>query len=341
METLSRKEKILKLIVEEFIKSGQPVGSSTLIDIYDLPYSSATIRNEMASLEEEGLLEKTHTSSGRVPSSKGYRYYVEHLRDEVLDSNLKYQLQSLFDVSKEIQIKDAISKASEIISELTNLTSVVLGPKSNNECIQKINIVSLSTNSAVAIIVTDRGHVESKNFEISDKITFNDLETVVNIINDRIVGTPINEVIDKVDAIKPLLAEKVQNFEIIFKAFVEAFLKFTYDHVEIHGRENLLQHKEFTNDIEKLKKFVNILEQDDIWRQLANNEGVKIQIGRENSLVELDDKTIITAEIKVDDNDSGTLALIGPTRMDYDRALAAIEYVQLKLNELFSKKGDK
>lgn len=335
MRPLNRKEQILKLIVEEFIKTAEPVGSSTLLKEYGLTFSSATIRNEMAELENMGFLEKTHTSSGRIPSAKGYRYYVDNLREKVEDDVIKNQIQSLFEVNKSIQVEEAIKHSCEIISQLTNLTSVVLGPNAQTERMQKIQLVPIDDKSTVAVFVTDRGHVEHRIFELPENVSFENLETCVNILNDRIVGTPISQVADKVNLLKPLIAERVEHFEVIFKAFLEAFLKFTYERVSVFGKANLFEHKEFTNDIEKLKKFVTLLDKKDVWEKLETAEGIMVKIGSENSLTEMNDVSIVTADIRVSKDQKGTVALIGPTRMDYQRVLSAVEYLQEQLNKFF------
>ncbi|MCK9199301.1 MAG: heat-inducible transcriptional repressor HrcA, partial [Bacilli bacterium] len=217
MQELNRKQRILKLIVEEFVKTAEPVGSHSLIDKYNLPYSSATIRSEMAELENLGYLEKTHTSSGRVPSPMGYRYYVDSLREKnCIDDDTKEKIQALFS-QKDIQINEVIKHGCEIISQMTNLTSVMLGPDSNEECLSKVQLMPLTSTSAVALFVTDRGHVEHKIFSIPDSIAMNDLENCVEILNDRISGTKISQVVDKVNSIKPILADAVKQHEVIFK----------------------------------------------------------------------------------------------------------------------------
>ena len=151
MTNYSRKERILKLIVEQFIQTAQPVGSQTLINEYNLPYSSATIRNEMSELEKDGLIEKPHTSAGRIPSNKGYRYYIERLREKEIDQDVKTKMHELFS-SHDIAINEIVKHGCEIISQMTNLTSVVLGPNSSNELLSKIQYIPLNNNSAVAVL---------------------------------------------------------------------------------------------------------------------------------------------------------------------------------------------
>jgi len=335
MKSMNRKERILKLIVEQFIQTAEPVGSHSLMNEEGLHCSSATIRNEMAELESMGFLEKTHTSSGRVPSAKGYRYYVDHLRDSVQDDELRYQIQSLFDVNQKLNVEEAIKNGCEIISQMTNLTSVVLGPDAQFESLKKIQLIPIDEHAAVAIFVTDSGHVEHRTFAIPSGVSFKDLETCVNVVGERIVGTPISKVVDKVEALKPLLAEKIQNYEVVFKAFLEAFIKFAYERVSVYGTTNMFNQPEFVNDVERLRKFVALLENDKAWSSLANVEGVSVKIGHENQLTEFDDLSVISAEIKVDDTQRGRVVLLGPTRMDYQKALNAVEYLQKQLNEFF------
>lgn len=158
---LSRRELILKYIVEYFIKHAQPIGSNTLIETYGLKCSSATIRNEMMELENAGYLEKTHTSSGRVPSSKGYRYYIDHLREKDIDESIKHNLAVIFN-EKSKSIEDVIKESCQILSHMTNLASVVLGPEASEEHLVSIQFIPLSQNSATAVFVTDKGYVETR-----------------------------------------------------------------------------------------------------------------------------------------------------------------------------------
>ncbi|MDR1782203.1 MAG: heat-inducible transcription repressor HrcA, partial [Bacilli bacterium] len=161
----SRQIAILKAIIDDFILNATPIGSKTLQANYHLPYSSATIRNEMALLEEYGLLEKTHTSSGRVPSKAGYRYYVDNLTENKYDKSIEDAINDLFN-DKRLAISDAIKKSCDLISEMTNYTSIALGNDAQNEILNKIELLPLSANSLVIVIVTNSGKVESKIFNI-------------------------------------------------------------------------------------------------------------------------------------------------------------------------------
>lgn len=338
MTKYSRKEKILKLIIEQFIQTATPVGSQTLINKYNLPYSSATIRNEMSELEQEGYIEKPHTSAGRVPSSKGYRFYIEHLRDTEIDEEVKSKMQELFS-AKDIAINEIIKHGCEIIAQMTNLTSIVLGPDSSKETLSKIQYIPLNNNSAVAVFVTSKGHVESKTFNVPNGVSVDEIGTCVDIMNDRLVGTPINDIIDKMDSLKPILAERITQHEIIFRAFLEAFIKFTNERVAVFGRNNILEQPEFTSDINKLRKLVNLIENDEIWKKIVGEgDHLSIKIGKENQLMELDDVTLVSKPIRLSNNEYGTIALIGPTRMNYNKVISALEYLSEKIDTMLKER---
>ena len=337
---LNRRQRLLKLIVEEFINKAEPVGSNTLIEKHDLPYSSATIRAEMAELEAEGYLEKTHTSSGRVPSTEGYRYYVKYLRDvNNVDDDVKDKIHQLFS-QRDVAINEIIKHSCEIISQMSNLTTVMLGPDSKEERLSKVQLVSLNEQSAVAVFVTDRGHVEHKIFAIPQGISLSELESAVEIINKRITNTKLSEIVEKINAIKPLIAESIKQHELIFKAFLEAFLQFASDNVSIFGRGNLLDKPEFNTNINRLRKLVNMFENKSVWKQFGNEDAISIQIGNENSDVEFDDLSVVSANVSLSQNQKGKIALVGPIRMDYSKVVATLKYLQDELDRYFSEESE-
>jgi heat-inducible transcriptional repressor len=337
---LNRRQRLLKLIVEEFINKAEPVGSNTLIEKHDLPYSSATIRAEMAELEAEGYLEKTHTSSGRVPSTEGYRYYVKYLRDvNNVDDDVKDKIHQLFS-QRDVAINEIIKHSCEIISQMSNLTTVMLGPDSKEERLSKVQLVSLNEQSAVAVFVTDRGHVEHKIFAIPPGISLSELESAVEIINKRITNTKLSEIIEKINAIKPLIAESIKQHELIFKAFLEAFLQFASDNVSVFGRGNLLDKPEFNTNINRLRKLVNMFENKSVWKQFGSDDAISIQIGNENSDVEFDDLSVVSANVSLSQNQKGKIALVGPIRMDYSKVVATLKYLQDELDRYFSEESE-
>ncbi|MER2010103.1 MAG: heat-inducible transcriptional repressor HrcA, partial [Psychrobacillus sp.] len=192
---------ILQVTVDDFIDTAQPVGSRQLSKKEEVPFSPATIRNEMADLEDMGYLEKTHTSSGRVPSEKGYRYYVDNLLTPQMVSKEEIkQIRSVFEERK-VETEQIIRKSANILSELTSYTSIMLGLDVRKHRVKRFSIVPLTDDSAVAIIVTDSGHVENRVFTIPEAFTASDIEKMVNIINEHLVGVYLHELQMKLEAV--------------------------------------------------------------------------------------------------------------------------------------------
>lgn len=336
MELTQRQIKVFKTIVEEFTRTAEPVGSHTLMNLLDFSVSSATLRNEMAALEEMGLLEKTHTSSGRIPSSKGYRYYVDHLMVKHIEPKMMNALQSIFD-SRNISMEEVVRQSCDILSQMTNLTTVALGPDSRYQSLQHITLIPLNERSAVAIFVTNHGHTENKTFQFPYSVSMKDLTTCCDLLNERLVGVPLNEVVDRMMDLKPLLAANVQRHEMLFEAFVNAFVKFASDQVYFSGQSNMLYQPEFA-DIEKLKKMMNILEDSSLWREIASkNSGTMVRIGHDNAnLLEVDDVSVVASKFKVHGEEEGQLMIVGPTRMPYNEVVALMEYVSRQIEEMFN-----
>lgn len=335
MEKLSRKYYILKLIVEEFIKTAKPVGSQTLIQQYDLEYSSATIRNEMFSLEEDGLIEKPHTSAGRVPSAKGYRYYVEHLRSDNQGKLIKEKIKSFIDDKKSsLHTDQIIDECCQIISNMTNLVSVVMGPDGSQEKISKIELIPLNSSTAIVIFITDSGYVEHKTINIPSGSKIEELEDCISIINKRIQGILLSDMDTVLESIQVVLSEHIKNYEIVYNAFAHTFLKFATDRISYFGKSNLLSQQDFM-EIEKMRKVAELLENNNIWKSFDNEyEGINVKIGNENKLNDLNDISVVSTKLKLAPKHEGTVAIIGPTRMDYSQVIDALEYLSSRINEL-------
>ncbi len=335
---MTRTEEILKLIVEHFIRTAEPVGSKTLLESYHLGVSSATIRSEMSELEKQGYLEKTHTSSGRVPSSKGYAYYVEHLREERVDSSVKYALQSVLE-RKAQSVEEVISRSCEILSNMTNLAVGVLGPKVNKEKLVSIQLIPIGPNTATAVFVTDQGYVENKTFVIDSKMAPTDVQKTVELLNKRLVGTPISELVPKMEAMKPAVTDYMVGQDAIYQALLSAFVQFAGERVNLYGKENLLDHPEFAEDAKKLKKILKLLDNPQAMRQAVTDEesedgGVSVRFGKEEGL---QDVALITADISIPGQEKTQISLLGPTRMDYERIMSTLDYVTRSLDDYFAR----
>ncbi len=320
-----RQNKILKLIVEKYIKEAKPVGSKVLSKT--LKCSSATIRNEMAFLEDAGLLEKTHTSSGRVPSEGGYRYYVDNLMElKKMNAEDMLKLQIVFR-NQQLALSDVITKSLQVISDMTNYTTVVLGSTSHENLLKQIEVVPIDDASMIVIIVTDKGHVEHKNIKLKD-ISLQEVKKTVSLINNLISGTPIDEVSTKLEyEIKPIISKYVKQHEQLYNAFYHVFSDFTNQEINVVGRNKILEQPEFTNNIEKIKNVYNKLENSASLRSIEqdSDNNIKVYIGNENNIDS--DVTVIKTKFK-NGNEEGTIAIIGPKRMEYERVCSMLEYMK-------------
>ena len=322
-----RQENILKLITTEYIKSARPVGSNLICK--ELNCSSATVRNEMAALEDLGLLEKTHTSSGRVPSEAGYRYYVDHLMKlKELNGEDLHKLQIIFD-NQQLQLTDTLSESLKIISDMTSYTSIVLGGASHENKLKEIRVIPIDQDNLIVILVTDTGHVENKKITLKD-VSLDEIKKTVDLINELIVGTPIDEISSKLEfEVKPIIGRYVKEHEMVYNTFYQVFKDFSSKNINVVGKNNILKQPEF-NNIEKIQhifdKFDNKEEMIDSIKE--ENNDIKIYIGKENKLD--DDVTVIQTKYH-SKGEEGTIAIVGPKRMDYDRVVTLLEYIKSNL----------
>ena len=319
-----RQEKLLKIIVEDYIKTARPVGSKAICD--ELNCSSATVRNEMGELENLGLLEKMHTSSGRIPSEKGYRYYVDNImKPKELNGEEMLKLQTIFK-NNSLVLSDAIERSMEIISELTSYTSIVLGKQSSNNKVSKVEVVPVTDTHLIALVVTDKGHVEHRDVIMSDSVDMKEIQKTVEIINKMVVGTPINEVSAKLEyEVKPVINECIAQHDVLYNAFYNAFSDFSKSEVHVSGTSNILMQPEFDNTSkirEIISKFDDKTKIDSIHE---DDSGINIYIGSENEFD--DDVTIIKTKYSVN-GEEGTIALIGPKRMEYERVVTLLDYIK-------------
>ena len=326
-----RQNEILKIIVEEYIKTAKPVGSKSICDT--LNCSSATVRNEMSYLEEVGYLEKTHTSSGRVPSELGYRYYVDNLmKPKELTGEEVLTLQTILN-NQSLQLSDVITKSMEIISDMTNYTSLVLGNGSLTSRLKKVEVVPINETTVIAVIITDKGHIENKTINIDEKINVDEIKKMVELINNLLIGTPIDEVTKKLEfEIKPIIGKYIKQQEMIYNMFYNAFndIKEKSNSYHFQNKINLLSQPEF-NDADKIRNIVSKLENKDVISNIEEvNNGVNVYIGHDSNID--DDVTVIKTKYNIN-GEEGTLAVIGPKRMEYDKVVGILDYIKKEIDK--------
>ncbi|WP_373892858.1 heat-inducible transcriptional repressor HrcA [Virgibacillus natechei] len=325
---------ILQVIIDDFIESAYPVGSRAISKKDNIPYSAATIRNEMADLEEMGFLEKTHSSSGRVPSERGYRYYVDNLIAPISNQSNTNVIKD-FIVDGFFEFEQMVQMSAEVLSELTNYTSIILGPELHEAKLKQLQIVTLSTHTAVAILITNTGHVEHRSFSIPVEINPLDLEKMVNILNDRLYGVPVVRLQEKFNKeITSLMKLYVNNFDKSYDYLKAAFFSESPVKLYIGGKSNMLMQPEF-DDVDKIRSFYSMIEKEDEIANLLKrtNEGIRVTIGNENKVDAIKDFSLITTAFQSGDGQMGTIALLGPTRMEYRKVISLLNILSNEMTD--------
>lgn len=328
-----RQKEILKFIVMEYIKTARPVSSNMICK--KLKCSSATVRNEMVILDELGYLEKNHFASGRIPSEMGYKYYVDNLMTpKNMTGEDMLKLQTIFH-NKSLDLNDVIKKSLEIVAEITSYTSVVLGKASSENRLKKVEVIPLDSGKILTMVITDKGMVEYKNMYLPDT----DIEEVtktVNLINKMIVGTPLNEINERLEYdIKPIISKYVRQHEALYNAFYDAFSSFTNkaSDVQFVGKNNFLKQPEFSN-IDKVKEILTKFEDINSISDMAEEKnGINIYVGSDSELTE--DVSVIKTKYNYN-GEEGTIAIIGPKRMEYARVVTLLNYIKENIDNNFN-----
>ena len=329
-----RKKKILQAVIDEYVNTAEPVSSAALVEKYGLNYSSATVRNELAELEKKGYLDKTHTSSGRIPSEKGYRFYVDELikEDDISLEEMKY-IQSKLS-TKVNEIEDLAKIATSTLSEITHYTTVAIGPKVETQIIEEIKFVLLGTIMLMVVIVTDSGLVKETIIKYDEDITQSQIETLNNLFNSKLKGKPLSK-IDKpmeeyilseinysIDVIKPIIDQ-------INKIVDEA------ETIYLEGANKAFDLPEFKS-LELAKNFVNVLDEKELMLDILDSgmaKDINVYIGDENDKEELKDFSVVTFKHSIGDKELGTIGIIGPKRMNYSKVISVMKYISKKISE--------
>ena len=279
----TRQKRILKWIVEEYVRTAEPVGSKTLTTVPDLTFSSATIRNDMAYLEELGLIQKPHTSSGRVPTEQGYKTYVQDIIDNQNPQDEFPLIDEIFEqdlISKEQAIKESMA----LVTEITNYASLVLGGAAYRSRIKKLQFVRINQNLGVILMVTDQGYVESKKIIIPEDIHISDLEKVINVLNEILHNCPISDIdiILKEKLSKTSLGERIEYYDELVGILVGAFTKMAQDKYFFSGKSNILKQPEFQS-VDKVRRLLDAIETQEILHAIdLNQSGITVKIGQDN-----------------------------------------------------------
>lgn len=337
MALSERKKRILQAIVRDYIHSAEPVGSRTIARRYSLGLSPATIRNEMADLEETGYLEQPHTSAGRIPSQLGYRCYVDSLMEKVFLT--KEEVMAIEKNLQEIKIKDIdkfIQQISRVISSVTNYTSLVFGPMIRRSAFKQLKVLPLEAGEGLAILITDTGFIKHKVIKMPPSLDAKELERMVAFLNHRFFGLTIDTITTSL--LKEVKRDLINNVGLLHETLnlMEDASRSEEGKLFLGGTTNILNQPEF-RDVNKVKSLLSLFEEEDLLGALlggAAPQGIEVRIGEENKLEEFKDCSLVVTTYKLVGDTIGTIGVLGPTRMEYARVIALVEHLVVRLNNI-------
>jgi heat-inducible transcriptional repressor len=322
-----RSRTLLKTLIERYIADGQPVGSRALSKYSGLDLSAATVRNVMADLEELGFIASPHTSAGRVPTPRGYRFFVDSLLTmQPLEMEKVHAIEGQLHPSHPQQL---ISNASQLVSGLTHFAGIVLTPRRKTPRIRQMEFVSLSEKRILLILVTTDGDVQNRILFTERPYSPAELVVATNYLNQYFAGSELEHIRDRVrDDLRKLRGDLHGLMEAALTAGDEA-MKRTDERYVISGERNLLEVEELSSNMKRLRELFDLFEQRTALMQLLDishrADGIQIFIGGESGLAPLDECSVVTAPYEVDGQIVGSVGVIGPTRMAYERVIPIVD----------------
>ena len=337
MELSERKKQILKAIIGDYIRTAEPVGSKALTEGHALPFSSATIRNEMSELEEMGYLEKPHTSAGRIPSPRGYRLYVDELMEQPQDTGEEDPpLQSMMQ-TKVRELDRLIQEAGRLISSLTNYASVAVTPAMTQISIRQFEIIAVDKMNFVIVVVTDSGTVKNKMVRTIANVSKDEAELLTYVLNQTLTGLPLShitaerfDIVRRAAGLTALLAP-------VAEYIAELIEELSDQKVFLEGTNKLLRFPEY-RDMHKAQVLLDYMEDDrrHLLPATRKIDGIQFFIGPENGENPLSDTSAIYAKYDIGKIGQGVIGIVGPTRMDYAKLSAQLSRFAKGLNKLIA-----
>jgi heat-inducible transcriptional repressor len=332
-----RKQKILHAIVTDYIQTAEPVGSRTISRRYQMDLSAATIRNEMADLEELGFLTQPHTSAGRIPSQQGYRFYVDALMDtsRLTEQEEVYLRRVYTQLQKKHEIDQIIQQTAKALSAITSYTSLVLGPQFQRSAFKQLRLVPLDQEKALVILLTDTGYIRNKVIDLPKALSGEELRKIVGYLNEQLAGQTLASLsATRLKKMRSDLYSRVDLLNHMLELLEESAAEGD-GRVFLGGTSNILNQPEF-KDVEKVRHLLTLFEEGERLSFVLETslDGVSIRIGTENVITEMSDCSLVTATYQLHDRPIGAIGVLGPTRMEYSKVIAVIEHIAGHLNKI-------
>ena len=340
MELSERKKKVLRSVVDLYIRTAEPVGSKAITALPDMKYSSATIRNEMADLTAMGYLEQPHTSAGRIPSAAGYRLYVDEL---MMDYRLSIDETKSINTAieeKMQRVDKLVEKVARLVSQATNLPAISAASRSANACVKRFEMIYARQGSFILVLMLPGDQVVNKLIRLPLNVEESDLKILSAVLNASMTDIPLEQ-------ITPELMDKVMRSAGAAASLVPIILDFTQEtlknqastNMAIYGQSRLLGLPEY-QDVGKAQRFLASIDEDalsNLPAVMQNANGTKVLVGPENVADELKDSSVVMTKFDIGDGMQGMIGVVGPTRMDYAQITARLSYFAESLSKQFTK----
>lgn len=361
MELDDRKLKILKAVIQNYLETGEPVGSRTISKYTDLKLSSATIRNEMADLEELGYIVQPHTSAGRIPTDKGYRLYVDDLmeqkRQELAErenkvSDREKQVDSMRDILNEKvdRVEELLQNVAKVLAKDTNYATMITAPQVKGNKLKFVQLSQLESNKILAVIVMEGNIIRNKVIDVSEELSQENILKLNILLNTSLTGLTLEQMnLSMVSKMENQAGEHTQLVKEVLDAIVEAISNEDQLQIYTSGATNIFKYPELS-DSSKASELIYTLEEKQSLSGLiadkgateegegADNHGIQVYIGNETPVASMKDCSVVTATYELQDGLKGTIGIIGPKRMDYEKVVESLKTIQTQLDEVFKKK---
>ena len=340
MELTERKKKVLRSVVDLYIRTAEPVGSKAVTELPDMKYSSATIRNEMADLTNLGYLEQPHTSAGRIPSPAGYRLYVDEL---MADYRLSMDETKSINESLEAKMQKVdklVEKVAKLVSQATDLPAISMAARQGDATVKRFELIAAGAGSFILVVMLSNDEVVNKLIKLPLNVEESDLKILSALLNATMAEISLEE-------FTPALLDRVMRSAGAAASLVPVIVEFTTDTLRRQGNANmavagqmrLLSHPEYRN-IDKAQRVINGLDEDalaNLPAVMQNANGTKVLVGPENVAEELKDTSVVMTKFDIGDGMQGMIGVVGPTRMDYAKVTARLSYFAESLSKMFAK----
>lgn len=336
MEMSDRKKKILHAVVEQYVKTGEPVGSKLIMEILPFSVSSATIRNEMSDLTALGYLTQPHTSAGRVPTQEGYRYYIDNLMDEnEPDEDEKRQIR--MGIGSNIgDPEELLDRAGEMLASLTNCTTVATTPTDSLATVKRVELVPVGSRIAMIVLMTSTGIIKNTVCKTDIPLSQRMIDCFNQIVEEEFVSKPVTDIgMAMIQTLVASLGDMALAMSPLFVAFSDLAAQAAQAEIRLEGRQNLLNHREFSSGAYEMLDFLS--DDDKLERVMSSgNSNLEVVIGRENMFRQLENSSIIISRYSVQGHSGGAIGIIGPTRIDYKRLIPRLKYISELIGDLLT-----